>query len=59
MGCNCEADLMKAKQDAAELATERDGLLAIVEALMGVVTPEQFGEARRRLASKDQGSLPG
>jgi hypothetical protein len=50
MGCNCEADLMQAQSDLADLTRERDGLLRIIEAFAVVMTPEQLGEARLRLA---------
>jgi hypothetical protein len=55
MGCNCEADLMQANSDLAKITEERDGLLRITEAFAAVMTPEQMGEARQRLADRDAG----
>lgn len=47
---------MKVREDLAEVTRERDGLLVIFAATLEVVSPEQFAEIRRLVASRDRGA---
>jgi hypothetical protein len=55
MCADCKADLARVHQDLEDMTIERNQLLAIVDAAMNVVTPEQFMAMRARIAERDAG----
>lgn len=55
MCADCKADLARAQHDLDTVTSERNQLLAIVDAAMAVVSPEQFAEMRRLIVVRDAG----
>lgn len=55
MCADCKADLARTQHDLDEVTSERNQLLAIVDAAMTVVTPEQFAAMRRLIVVRDAG----
>lgn len=55
MCADCKADLAQVQQDLEHVTSERNKLLAIVDAAMNVMTPEQFAAMRCRIRERDAG----
>lgn len=55
MCADCKGDLARVQDDLEKMTTERDQLLVMCGALVGVVTEEQFAEVRRQIAERDAG----
>jgi len=55
MHADCKADLARTQHQLDEVTSERNKLLAIVDAAMHVVSAEQFAEMRRLIVVRDAG----
>jgi hypothetical protein len=55
MHADCKADLARTQHQLDEVTSERNKLLAIVDAAMHVVSAEQLAEMRRLIVVRDAG----